>query len=74
MRAGQYTYRDRRNKKRGFRAIVDCAYQRRSPPAGLTHSTFMGALKRLTIEIDHKVLADMAVVGARRRLPRSWSA
>ena len=33
MRAGQYAYRDRRNKKRTFRALVDCPYQRGSPRA-----------------------------------------
>jgi large subunit ribosomal protein L20 len=41
-----YSYRDRRNKKRNFRALMDHAYQRRSPQHGLSYSQFMGALKK----------------------------
>ena len=64
MRAGQYAYRDRRNKKRDFRALWIARINAAAREAGMKYSTFMGALRRAAIEIDRKVLADMAVFDA----------
>ena len=64
MRAGQYAYRDRRNKKRDFRALWIARINAAAREAGMKYSTFMGALKKAAIEIDRKVLADMAVFDA----------
>ena len=64
MRAGQYAYRDRRNRKRDFRALWIARINAAAREAGMKYSTFMGALKRAAIEIDRKVLADMAVFDA----------
>jgi len=64
MRAGQYAYRDRRNRKRDFRALWIARINAAAREAGMKYSTFMGALRRAAIEIDRKVLADMAVFDA----------
>ncbi len=61
MRAGQYAYRDRRNKKRDFRALWIARINAASRECGMNYSTFMGALKKAMVEIDRKVLSDMAV-------------
>ncbi|MEZ5705483.1 MAG: 50S ribosomal protein L20 [Burkholderiaceae bacterium] len=61
MKAGQYAYRDRRNKKRVFRLPVDCAYQRWCTCLWPDYSQFANGLKKAQIEIDRKVLADLAV-------------
>ena len=61
MRAGQYAYRDRRNKKRVFRALWITRINAASREHGLTYSVFMNGLKRAAIELDRKVLADLAV-------------
>jgi large subunit ribosomal protein L20 len=61
MRAGQYAYRDRRTKKRVFRYLWIARINAASRNAGLTYSKFMAGLKKASIEIDRKVLADMAV-------------
>ncbi len=62
MRAGQYAYRDRRNKKRVFRALWITRINAASRQNGLTYSVFMNGLKKAGIELDRKVLADMAVM------------
>ena len=62
MRAGQYAYRDRRNKKRVFRALWITRINAASREHGLTYSVFMNGLKRAEIALDRKVLADMAVM------------
>jgi large subunit ribosomal protein L20 len=62
MRAGQYAYRDRRNKKRVFRALWITRINAASREHGLTYSVFMNGLKRAAISLDRKVLADMAVM------------
>lgn len=62
MRAGQYAYRDRRNKKRVFRALWITRINAASREYGLTYSVFMNGLKRAAIGLDRKVLADMAVM------------
>ena len=61
MKAGQYQYRDRRNKKREFRALWIARINAASRGQGLTYSKFMAGLKKASIDIDRKVLADMAV-------------
>jgi large subunit ribosomal protein L20 len=62
MRAGQYAYRDRRNKKRTFRALWIARINAAARECGLTYSVFMNGLKKASIEIDRKVLADIAVM------------
>ena len=62
MRAGQYAYRDRRNKKRVFRALWITRINAASREHGLTYSVFINGLKRASIGLDRKVLADMAVM------------
>lgn len=61
MRAGQYAYRDRRNKKRVFRALWIARINAAARQHGVTYSVFMNGLKRASIELDRKVLADLAV-------------
>jgi len=62
MKAGQYAYRDRRNKKRDFRALWIARINAAVRELGLTYSTFMAGMKKANIEIDRKVLADLAVL------------
>jgi large subunit ribosomal protein L20 len=61
MKAGQYAYRDRRNKKREFRRLWIARINAGARALGVTYSKFMNGLKKLSIEIDRKVLADLAV-------------
>src|SRR4028118_1379129 len=61
MRAGQYAYRDRRNKKRVFRTLWIARINAASRSMGVTYSKFMAGLKKAQVDIDRKVLADMAV-------------
>ncbi|HEX2518595.1 MAG TPA: 50S ribosomal protein L20 [Castellaniella sp.] len=61
MRAGQYAYRDRRNKKRTFRALWIARINAGCRELGVTYSVFIAGLRRASIELDRKVLADMAV-------------
>ena len=61
MRAGQYAYRDRRTKKRVFRTLWIARINAASRGLGLSYSKFMAGLKKAQVEIDRKVLADMAV-------------
>lgn len=61
MHAGQYAYRDRRNKKRVFRALWIARINAAAREHGLTYSVFMNYMKHASIELDRKVLADMAV-------------
>lgn len=62
MRAGQYAYRDRRNKKRVFRALWITRINAATRELGMTYSVFINGLKKASIELDRKVLADMAVM------------
>jgi large subunit ribosomal protein L20 len=62
MRAGQYAYRDRRNKKRTFRALWIARINAAARECGLTYSVFMNGLKKAEISVDRKVLADIAVM------------
>ena len=61
MRAGQYAYRDRRNKKRVFRQLWIARINAATRSLGVTYSKFMAGLKKAGVGIDRKVLADMAV-------------
>ena len=61
MKAGQYAYRDRRQRKRQFRTLWIARINAAARELGLTYSTFMNGLKKAAIEIDRKVLADLAV-------------
>ena len=61
MKAGQYAYRDRRQKKRQFRALWIARINAAVRELGMSYSTFMSGLKKAQIDIDRKVLADLAV-------------
>lgn len=61
MKAGLYAYRDRRTKKREFRALWIARINAAAREVGMTYSTFMNGLKKAAIEVDRKVLADLAV-------------
>jgi len=61
MKAGQYAYRDRRTKKRVFRQLWIARINAAARECGLTYSQFANGLKKAAIEIDRKVLADIAV-------------
>jgi len=77
----RYAYRDRRAKKRNFRSLWIQRINAGVREAGLTYSQFMNGLKRAGIEIDRKVLADLAarepdgfkslVESARAALPKA---
>ena len=56
----RYAYRDRRNKKRTFRSLWIQRINAGVRAEGLTYSEFMNGMKRAGIEIDRKVLADLA--------------
>src|SRR5712672_4036302 len=62
MKAGQYAYRDRRQRKRQFRSLWIARINAAVREHGMTYSAFMAGLKRANIEIDRKVLADLAVM------------
>ncbi len=61
MKAGQYAYRDRRTRKRVFRALWIARINAATRGLGLSYSKFMAGLKKASIDIDRKVLADLAV-------------
>ena len=58
--SGQYAYRDRRNKKRTFRALWIQRINAAARLENMSYSTLMGALHKANIEINRKVLADLA--------------
>ncbi|MGR8919838.1 MAG: 50S ribosomal protein L20 [Gammaproteobacteria bacterium] len=60
-KAGQYAYRDRRQRKRQFRALWIVRINAAAREFGLSYSRFMNGLARAEVEIDRKVLADLAV-------------
>ncbi len=60
-KAGQYAYRDRRNRKRNFRALWIQRINAGTRQYGLTYGKFIHGLKLANIEIDRKVLAELAV-------------
>ena len=61
MKAGQYQYRDRRQRKRQFRSLWIARINAAARELGMKYSTFMNGLKKANIEVDRKVLADLAV-------------
>ena len=61
MKAGQYAYRDRRTRKRVFRRLWIARINAASRELGVTYSKFMAGLKKVNIDIDRKVLSDMAI-------------
>ena len=61
IKAAQYAYRDRRQKKRTFRALWIVRINAAARECGLSYSAFMNGLKLLSITVDRKVLADIAV-------------
>ncbi|MHA1536171.1 MAG: 50S ribosomal protein L20 [Alphaproteobacteria bacterium] len=58
----QYAYRDRRNRKRSFRALWIQRINAGAREHGLTYSQFMNGMNRAGVELDRKVLADMAAL------------
>lgn len=61
MKAQQYAYRDRRTRKRVFRRLWIARINAAARELGLTYSQFANGLRKAAIEIDRKVLADLAV-------------
>ena len=61
MHAGQYAYRDRRNKKREFRRLWIARINAGARQNGLSYSTFINGLLKAGVEIDRKVLSDLAI-------------
>jgi large subunit ribosomal protein L20 len=61
IKAGQYAYRDRRQRKREFRALWITRINAAARANGISYSRLMNGLKLAAIEVDRKVLADIAV-------------
>jgi len=61
IKAGQYAYRDRRQRKRQFRALWIVRINAEAREHGLSYSRFIAGLKKADIEMDRKVLADLAL-------------
>ncbi len=61
LKADSYAYRDRRNRKRDFRRLWVTRINAAARQNGMTYGTFMHGLKLAEIELDRKVLADIAV-------------
>lgn len=61
IKAGQYAYRDRRQRKRQFRSLWITRINAASRSNGLSYSQFINGLKKANIELDRRVLADIAV-------------
>ena len=68
-RGWRYAYRDRKNKKREFRRLWIIRINAAANAHGMNYSTFIDGLKKAGIEIDRKVLADLAV-----REPQAFAA
>jgi large subunit ribosomal protein L20 len=61
IKAGQYAYRDRRQKKRQFRSLWIMRINAAARECGLSYSRLINGLTKASIEIDRKVLSDIAV-------------
>ena len=61
IKAGQYAYRDRRQRKRQFRALWITRINAAARECGLSYSRFIDGLNKAGVELDRKVLADIAV-------------
>lgn len=62
IKASQYAFRDRRARKREFRALWIIRINAGARLVGLSYSRFMAGLKKAEIEVDRKILADLAVL------------
>ena len=60
-RGWRYAYRDRRNKKRDFRRLCITRINAAAPQNEMSYSVFMNGLRKAGIEVDRKILADLAV-------------
>ncbi|MCK5003160.1 MAG: 50S ribosomal protein L20, partial [Gammaproteobacteria bacterium] len=61
IKAGQYAYRDRRVKKRTFRSLWIVRINAAARQCDMSYSRFMNGLSKADIEVDRKVLADLAI-------------
>ncbi|MYH15111.1 MAG: 50S ribosomal protein L20 [Gammaproteobacteria bacterium] len=61
IRAGQYAYRDRRQRKRQFRSLWIIRINAAARQHGLSYSRFIAGLKQAEIDMDRRVLADLAL-------------
>ena len=61
IKAGQYAYRDRRQRKRQFRSLWIVRINAAARQFGLSYSRMMDGLNKASVQIDRKVLADLAV-------------
>jgi len=61
IKAGQYSYRDRRQRKRQFRSLWIVRINAAARQFGLSYSRFIDGLNKAEVEVDRKVLADLAV-------------
>lgn len=61
LKSLSYSYRDRRNRKRDFRRLWIARINAASRQSGLSYSRFMHGLKQAGVELDRKILADLAV-------------
>ncbi len=61
MKAGQYAYRDRRVRKREFRALWIVRINAAARECGMSYSRFMNGLRKAEVTVDRKILADIAV-------------
>lgn len=61
IKAGQYAYRDRRQRKRNFRSLWIARINAAARNHGMSYSLFINGLRKAEIEIDRKILADIAV-------------
>jgi len=61
IKAGQYAYRDRRQKKRQFRALWIVRINAQARECGISYSQMMNGLNKAGVEMDRKMLADIAV-------------
>ena len=61
LNAADYEYRDRRDKKNDFRRLWIARINAGARQEGMTYSTFMSGLRRSGVEINRKILADLAV-------------
>jgi len=60
-KAGQYAYRDRRQRKRQFRALWIARINAAARECGLSYSRFMNGLHKAEIDVDRKMLAELAI-------------
>jgi len=61
IKAAQYAYRDRKQRKRQFRALWIVRINAAARECGLSYSCFMNGLSKAAIDLDRKVLADLAI-------------